>query len=619
MPANSDAPGNAAVGTTASVGNTTATTGENRYIKVHLHDGASAKEGFYIAASSADVANADLSQIRGLVAKSPEQQEFAMLRFCSSTGATVPNTVVLAEYQDKILKVANGAAASVVDVYLKKNADAAAASGGNALTYTPDPVALSRLKASFDDNSFKVITGTASKYTAKLDEQDWSVISENNALCYATKLARKRVTKRENEASAVNPKQAMAAETNQAGNMVTKTLLTGIERAKLPAFRLKQRPILSDKIVSTSMYLRMPDYLVDDQSYVTMYETSNNFQASLATSSFSETDVAASISGSAFGFSAEASASYKTSTDASATAAATKESKQIILAYNFPRVTVLMDEVSIELTRECEKDLGKVNDPKALKAFLDKYGEFYSSRVQLGGRLFTSEEVTDTAAAATQSLKKSMKAAASASFSGYGYGGSVSASHAASAGQNAANANSSSLHSQTWQANGGDTLLCNDPSAWASSVAYHWKWRVTMRDDVCHLIDMIGRLDAWAHLPAKIAAWTAHSVPPKPVVPQQFFLHQQGVKGGRYLSVFDYQTKNLGDTALIYNQDADVKSTVTGPSKYLTTGAVLLGPKEMVRQPEELALRLETMETAPVSNVCSFPVSFSPPELTSPD
>lgn len=89
-------------------------------------------------------------------------------------------------------------------------------------------------------------------------------------------------------------------------------------------------------------------------------------------------------------------------------------------------------------------------------------GEFYSSRVQLGGRLFTSEEMTDTSTAATQALKKSMKVVASASFSGWGVGGSVSASHAAGAGQNAANANSSLLHSQTWQANGGDTLLCNE-------------------------------------------------------------------------------------------------------------------------------------------------------------
>lgn len=42
------------------------------------------------------------------------------------------------------------------------------------------------------------------------------------------------------------------------------------------------------------MFLRIPDYIVDDQSYVTVYETTNTFQASLAMSSFSETDVSVS-------------------------------------------------------------------------------------------------------------------------------------------------------------------------------------------------------------------------------------------------------------------------------------------------------------------------------------
>ncbi|KAK8081149.1 hypothetical protein PG997_008967 [Apiospora hydei] len=613
MPANIDSSGGVAAGGTTTTGTTTSTPSANQYIRVFLHDGASAKEGFYITASSADLSNADLSQIRGLVARSPEQQEFtpfsssAMLSFCSPNGATVPDSIVFAEYQEKILKAANGATASVIDVYLRKSADAPAAPSGNPSTYAPDPVALAHLKAKFDDNAFKVITGTASKYTAELEEQDWSIISENNALCYGTKLARKTMT------------------TKKANAVETKTLLTGVERAKLPAFRLKQRPILSDKLVSTSvrdlrMYLRMPDYLVDDQSYVTMYETSNNFQASLATSSFSETDVSASVSGSAFGFSAEASASYKASTDSTATAATTKASKQIILAYNFPRVTVLLDEDSIELTRDCERELQKVVNLATLKTFLDKYGmclfpgEFYSSRVQLGGRLFTSEEVTDSSEAATQALKKTMKVAASASFSGFGYGGSVSASQAETSGLNAANASASSRHSQTWQANGGDTLLCNDPPAWAASVAYHWNWRVTLdqaadwtytqREDVCHIIDMIGRLPAWGHLPARVAAWTLSSIPPTPIIPQQFFLHQHGTADGRYLVVCGHRTKNLGDAARLFNQTQNSQQGVPMPGKYQTTGAVMLGPKAKVRQPDDLALQLETVEGANVDNPC---------------
>lgn len=35
---------------------------------------------------------------------------------------------------------------------------------------------------------------------------------------------------------------------------------------------------------------------------------------------------------------------------------------------------MLLDQDSIELTRECEKELNKVSDLKTLRTFLDKYG-----------------------------------------------------------------------------------------------------------------------------------------------------------------------------------------------------------------------------------------------------
>lgn len=88
------------------------------------------------------------------------------------------------------------------------------------------------------------------------------------------------------------------------------------------AFRLKQRDIVSDRLASSTardvvvstdyhniehprrwlicadtlwqLYLRIPDYIVDDKSYVSIYETESALQSSLATSSFSEFDVSAS-------------------------------------------------------------------------------------------------------------------------------------------------------------------------------------------------------------------------------------------------------------------------------------------------------------------------------------
>jgi hypothetical protein len=42
------------------------------------------------------------------------------------------------------------------------------------------------------------------------------------------------------------------------------------------------------------MSLRIPDYMMDDKSYVSIYETQSSLQSSLASSSFSEFDVSMS-------------------------------------------------------------------------------------------------------------------------------------------------------------------------------------------------------------------------------------------------------------------------------------------------------------------------------------
>lgn len=71
------------------------------------------------------------------------------------------------------------------------------------------------------------------------------------------------------------------------------------------------------------------------------------------------------------------------------------------------------------------------------------------------------------------------------------------------------------------------------------------------------------------------------------------------------------------DTAILFNDNQNAKSRVTSPGKYSTTGAVLLGPKAMIRQPDELALRLETLEGAHVHSVSLLAASvLAPPELT---
>lgn len=136
-----------------------------------------------------------------------------------------------------------------------------------------------------------------------------------------------------------------------------------------------------------------------------------------------------------------------------------------------------MDERSLEMTKHCQDRIKQVNDASSLKKFLEDYGklpnqmlnfilikksgEFFSTRVQLGGRLFASTEIDSKSDDGRTKAENSMKAAAAVSFSGWGASAAVNTSVGSGGTQSTSQASSSSTTTLTWQANGGDTLLCN--------------------------------------------------------------------------------------------------------------------------------------------------------------
>ncbi|KAK5987018.1 Delta(24(24(1)))-sterol reductase [Cladobotryum mycophilum] len=144
---------------------------------------------------------------------------------------------------------------------------------------------------------------------------------------------------------------------------------------------------------SDSYYLRLriPDFIIDDQSYVSIFETKNELQSSLANASFSQWDVSESSSFSLFNFGVGRSAGYRNSTDKKDTTEKSRSSSQVNISYSFPRVTLFLDEHSLELTAECHEALLRVKDEGTMARFLELYGEFFSTKIQLEGRLFASE------------------------------------------------------------------------------------------------------------------------------------------------------------------------------------------------------------------------------------
>ncbi|PHH91234.1 hypothetical protein CDD83_1235 [Cordyceps sp. RAO-2017] len=462
---------------------------------------------------------------------------------------------------------------------MSKTQDSLSASG---LTHYVDHNKLAYLRQSLDETAFKILTGTAAKYIPELEEKEWCIVADSNALCYGFRIVHDSIN--------------------------DKIVQVGVERARYPAFRLRKRTVTSSGnttgwIRDVAMDLRIPDLAIDDRSYVAIYETETSLQSSMADSSFSQVDVEAAGGGSVFGVSVSASASYGRSESKEKEESSTSTKKRVTIAYNFPRVTVFLDDRSLEMTPSCQAALSEVRDADTMNKFFEDYGQFFSTRVQLGGRLFASEEVDASTKGGSQQTAKQMKAAASVAFSGWGASASVSASGEEQSSTSKSSASSSSAMALTWQANGGDTLLCNDPAAWAPTVAYHWNWRITKQDKVLHLSELMAKFPGFEWLPEKVAAWKVDTSSRPPLAKgKAFTLNEAGFENGRFLTCL---YRDEGSVASVANYINELKflPAIKVKTSHYNIGITVMGPELAYREREDRLFKLETLDGEPVSDV----------------
>ncbi|KAF5710975.1 membrane attack complex component perforin [Fusarium globosum] len=567
---------------------------------IHFTDGVNEKEAFYLKLLKSNLDDETLSDLRSCIAGLTGSIEISHFPFCGKKGAIVPDTFSVQDYLTECLGIKTSEA-KTLDVYMKHTSTSPKLDTGELC----EALGIDKfvdLKHQVGDVAFKWITGTQAKYVPELEQRDWAIISESNALCYGIRVIRVKDPSSNPGASGGIP--------------------IGIERARCPAFRLKKRTVLSDNIATSNIEgvmldLRIPDYIIDDKSYVSTYETETSIQSSMTESSFSETDVAAAGGASYMAFSGSASMSFAQTSSEAATNLQSKKTKKVTIAYNFPRVTVFLDSRSIELTPECSKALYDIRTEDDCKSFQDVYGEFFSTRVQLGGRLFATENVTGTSASSTSDMVKSMKIAAAASFSGWGLSADISASHGKGNESHESKESHKMESALTWQANGGDTLLCNQPLEWAPTVAYHWNWRITKQDYIASILDVASQIKgmswikdrSWA-ISAKTSNFDDAVAKPREIsnsFARTFTLSRHLGDTSRFLFVQPATACNLAAVAQARNAAGWNHFELN--SQLQTRGCVFLGPEQKENHQSHILYEAEDENGQPVGQVW-YPISL---------
>nr|ODN92888.1 hypothetical protein L204_05060 [Cryptococcus depauperatus CBS 7855] len=252
---------------------------------------------------------------------------------------------------------------------------------------------------------------------------------------------------------------------------------------------------------------RIPRYHIKDTSQVRVFETKGSLETTMAHSSFTETSIDAAIAGTAFGFSGAAKGGGRWSTDEKSASSRFNDTNYMHVVYDFPRVELILNEETLELSNECQADIYHLRHRRTLDElhhFQKRYGIFFTRSVHLGGKLVSIDESDSVAGTSVSEKTKMLKAAASASVSGHGFQAEVNYSNTENTGDKTTSTEKKMTHSMSWSAEGGETTLCNNPPKWCPTVASFYNWRVMKQADIINIYELIGKFPGYEDIPTLV-------------------------------------------------------------------------------------------------------------------
>ncbi|OJJ84611.1 uncharacterized protein ASPGLDRAFT_35101 [Aspergillus glaucus CBS 516.65] len=239
----------------------------------------------------------------------------------------------------------------------------------------------------------------------------------------------------------------------------------------------------------------VPPFYVYDDAKVVVTETLDAFQSSMARQGFSSLAVEANVSASRFGVAGSASAAYEEENSNASKEVKEKSVQKLEIAYKFPRAVVELDDFCLRLTPQCIADAKATTNAKEVDDFYRDYGNAFVTTFTVGGELNSSRTLTQGEQTSITTTKEKMKAAAALSISSPWASGGASFAKSNSKEETASEQELHQNLQLAWEARGGNTLLCTNPSQWASTVKDYRLWRLMDQQQVVTMQSLIKRIN----------------------------------------------------------------------------------------------------------------------------
>lgn len=242
----------------------------------------------------------------------------------------------------------------------------------------------------------------------------------------------------------------------------------------------------------------VPPFYVWDDATVEVTEMTSALETTMANQGFSSTAIKATGGGGKMGAEATASLAVEKEHSTANQTLDVNKVNSIHVSYQFPRAAVDLDAYCLELTDECKKQALDCRTAADVDRWKQEYGTVFATHFTLGGELTSSRLFHGSDAVELSTVKDSVKVAAGLSItSPYGSGGFSYGSSNSSESSKGEKAAQQSMR-LAWQARGGDTLLCSNPPAWASTVKDYRLWRIMDQEGMVSMLSLVKSVNAQA-------------------------------------------------------------------------------------------------------------------------
>ncbi|CAG5136910.1 uncharacterized protein ALTATR162_LOCUS4 [Alternaria atra] len=243
----------------------------------------------------------------------------------------------------------------------------------------------------------------------------------------------------------------------------------------------------------------IPPFYIDDDATVSIVEIRTQFQHTLIKEGFDSVAVGGSLGGGAASIPATITASFEKEHSTVSSTSTSMSVDSLVATYNFPRVVVELDPECLVLTDECRADAMHITDDASQARFFRTYGKIFVTKFTLGGYLHSTRNISSKEQSSLEQVKDRTRIAAGLSIQTPKASGGINVAKVESTGTETGVASLLQDAHLTWNARGGDTLLCSNPPAWANTVKDYKLWRLMNQHRLVTLDGLIKDVDvvAW--------------------------------------------------------------------------------------------------------------------------